>query len=359
MNAQAEEVIDQVKSPPANFFAASEAVARPSGSSMLAEATVQREVAEIQARMLIARRFPRDPIKALDRILNACSRPSLAEVAVYQYARGGSNIDGPSIRLAEALAQCWGNISMGVTIVASDGNKSECIAYARDDETGLYDEKRFTVKHWRDTKQGGYAIKDERDIYELASNMAARRKRACILAVIPGDVVEAALEQIEVTMKAKMEITPELIASLLASFEKFGITKEQIEKRIQRRMDAITPALVVGLKKIFTSLKDGMSKPEEWFEPVEGAQPTEEPKSRTAAVTEKARAARPTKQEPQPAAAQPQSASGPEPITDEVAALLAFDSAKEEGEASAVLDLCKGQPFYARLVESFNTRFKS
>ena len=43
-------------------------------------------------------------------------------------------------------------------------------AYAWDLESGYYDERQFQVRHWRDTKKGGYAIKEERDIYELVAN---------------------------------------------------------------------------------------------------------------------------------------------------------------------------------------------
>lgn len=245
---------------------------RPTGKDAMAvsEGTIQREIAEVQAAVIMAKKFPRDPIAAMDRILQACARPTLAEDAQYQYAKGGQDIQGPSIRLAEVLAQNWGNMAAGITILSSEDDKSECIAYAWDMETNFRDEKRFTVKHWRDTKSGGYKIKDEREIYELAANMGARRKRACILAVIPGDVVEAAVNQCDVTLKAKMDITPEFIKSVLAAFAKLGVAQDQIEKRIQRRIDTLTPALAMQLKKIQTSLKDGMSEVADWFDPVEG-----------------------------------------------------------------------------------------
>lgn len=261
MNAPSEVAVAEVQPNP---FKGGSVVAAPSGA--VAEAAIQREIAEVQAAVVMAKRFPRDQVKAMDRILQACMRPSLAEVASYQYSRGGSDISGPSIRLAEAIAQNWGNIISGVTLLSSDGGKSECIAYAWDLETNCRDEKRFTVRHWRDTKKGGYAITDERDIYELAANLAARRKRACILAVIPGDVVEAAERQADITLKAKLEITDEFLQTLVEAFGKHGITKEMIEKRIQRRIDTMTPALAMQLKKIHNSLRDGMSSAADWFE---------------------------------------------------------------------------------------------
>lgn len=235
-------------------------------SRAMIEIEQQRAIAEAQAAMVVAKRFPRDVVKAMDRIMQACTRPALAEAAVYQYARGGSNIEGPSIRLAEVLAQNWGNIRCGVIEASRKMGESECIAYAWDLETNFYDEKKFAVRHIRDKKGGNEAITAERDIYELIANMGARRKRACILSVIPGDVVEGAVHQCAVTLATKAEVTPERIKSLEEKFMEFGVTKAAIEKRIQRRLDAITPALLVQLGKIYNSLKDGMSQAIDWFD---------------------------------------------------------------------------------------------
>jgi hypothetical protein len=193
-------------------------------------------------------------------------RPTLAENSVYNYSKGGSSVGGASIRLAEAIAQNWGNLQCGVIELSRSNGHSDCMAYAIDLETNFKDEKRFQVKHWRDTKSGGYAIKDEREIYELLANMGARRKRACILAVIPGDVVELAVKQCELTLNAKADTSPEGIKKLIDAFAEFDISKKQIEKRIQRNIESITAAQIVSLKKVYASLRDGMSFAGDWFE---------------------------------------------------------------------------------------------
>lgn len=267
-------------------------------ASAAADAASAREVAEIQGAMLIARRFPRDQKAAMDRIIDACTRKSLAEEATFQYARGGTDIAAPSIRLAEAIAQNWGNLECGVKELSRVGQYSEVMAYAVDLETGFRDSKVFQVKHWRDTRQGGYAITDERDIYELIANMAARRKRACILTVIPGDVVDSAMQQIEVTMKADIEITDDTISKMLDAMAKYGVTKEMIEKRIQRRLDVetLSPALYLNLKRIYQSMKDGMSGPEEWFDMTAGDEPAKD--ENTTAGRARAAAARAAAQTP-------------------------------------------------------------
>lgn len=233
-----------------------------------------RSIAEVQAAMIAAKQYPRDQIVSMDKIINACTRPTLADSAVYQYSKGGSDISGPSIRLAEAIAQQWGNIYFGFNELSrgidNDGvSYSEVGAYAWDLESNTRRQLQFRVRLWRDTKKGGYALKDERDIYELIANQAQRRVRACILAVIPGDVTEAAVKQCEITLKSNADTSPEAINKMAEAFSIFGVTKEQIEKRIQRRIDSILPAQVVNLKKIYASLRDGVSMPSDWFEDAE------------------------------------------------------------------------------------------
>lgn len=336
MNAVTRESID-------NPFG-STVMAKPNATA-LEQAVMQREVAEVQTMAVMAKRFPRDQVVAMDRILQACARPTLAESATYEYSKGGNTVGGPSIRLAEAIAQNWGNILTGIDIIAGDEKKSECIAYAWDMETGARDQKRFTVRHWRDTKSGGYALKDEREIYELCANMGARRKRACILAVIPGDVVEAALDQCEVTLKSNVEVTPEYIKSMEASFQKFGVTHAMLEKLIQRRLDTLTPALALRLKKIYASLKDGMSEPKDWFdiEPAEGT--SEAPAAGVAGVRDA------LKKKPKPAA---QSGA---PYPSEEVALLAVDTAQSRDAALEVVDACRGQTFEASVRTAVENRF--
>jgi len=242
---------------------------RPQQNAALVEVEQQRAISEVQGAIILAKRFPRNQIEAMDRIQTACQRPGLAEQAVYEYARGGSAISGPSIRLAEAIAQNWGNIQFGIKELEQRNGESTVEAFCWDMETNTREVKTFQVKHERYTKAAGRKkLEDPRDIYEQTANQGARRLRACILGIIPGDVIDAAVSQCEETLKAKADTSPESLKKLLDAFAGFKVTKEQIEKRIQRHLDAITPAQIVALKKIYLSLKDGMSGAADWFEVV-------------------------------------------------------------------------------------------
>lgn len=230
--------------------------------------SAQREIAEVQAAIIMARQFPRDMRTVFDRVTMACTRPELAEGALYSYARGGTEITGPSIRLAECIAQNYQNLQFGVRELEQRRDESTVEAFAIDLETNVRQVKIFQVPHVRYTKSGGRQnlSGDPRDVYELVANQGARRLRACILGIVPGDLVEAAVQQVELTLKQKGEVTPERLESLLKKFADYKVTQAMIEKRIQRRLDAMTPSLMVQLGKIYNSLKDGMSKAGDWFE---------------------------------------------------------------------------------------------
>lgn len=250
---------------------------RPSTNNALVDVETQRAISEVQGAIVLAKKFPRNQKEACDRILNACQRVSLAKDAVYTYSRGGTSVSGPSIRLAEAIAQNWGNLQFGIVEMEQRTGESTVKAYAWDVETNTKQEKVFQVPHVRHTKQGAKQLNDPRDIYELVANQGARRLRACILSVIPGDVIDAAVDECDKTLKTKIDVTPEAVHKLVEAFAAFGVSKAQIEARIQRRIEAIEPGQVVQMRKIYTSLKDNMSTPEDWFEPAEteGNKPNE------------------------------------------------------------------------------------
>lgn len=226
----------------------------------------QRAVAEVQAAMAIAKRFPRDTVAAIERIKNACARPRLAEQSMYSFSRGGSDITGPSIRLAEAVAQQWGNVQFGIVERESGSKESTVEAFCWDLETNVRVSKVFTVPHVRHTKSGSRPLTDPRDIYENVANNGARRLRACILEVIPGDVIEEAVAFCQQTLETKCDVGPDAQKKLLGAFRELGVTREQIETRIQRKVESILPAQMVQLRKIFASIRDGMSAVSDWFE---------------------------------------------------------------------------------------------
>jgi hypothetical protein len=239
--------------------------------SAIARIEETRAVQEAQAQFVIAKRFPRSELTSERKIIEACKRPSLAEVAEYSYSRGGSKIRGASIRLAETMARYWGNIRYGFRELSQASGVSEVQAYALDMETNTFQERVFHVRHVRYSKGGVTKLNDPRDIYELIANQASRRIRACILALIPGDVQDAALEQCNRTLAGAGD-TPlkDRLKRMIEAFGELGVTQAMIETKFQRKAEAIDEYQLRDLRAIYNSLRDGMSSIEQNFPDGEG-----------------------------------------------------------------------------------------
>ena len=240
------------------------------------EMAISRQAQEVQAAMVIAKKFPRDEVQSFNRIMRACQRKTLAEQAMYEYPRGGTKVTGPSIRLAEAMAQNWGNLDYGIIELEQKNGESQVMAYAWDLETNTRQTKIFSVPHIRSTKKGNVTLTDPRDIYELVANQGARRVRACILGVIPGDVIDSALVQCNATLLSDNGDKPliDLVRDAAALFQSdYGVTIQMLEKFIGCKSESFTMNDLIRLKRVYKSLKDGMAKRVDYFEMIPDANP--------------------------------------------------------------------------------------
>lgn len=226
-----------------------------------------RAIAEAQGKLVIAKRFPRDEVQAYNRVAQACQRKGIAEKAFYSYNRGGGTVSGPTIRFAEELARCWGNIDYGIKELSQDDGKSEMQAYAWDLETNAQSVQNFTNPHIREAGGKAKILTSQRDIYEINANMGARRLRSRILAILPTDLVDMAINECKKTLAGNNdEPLIDRVKKMVVAFGKLGVTQEQIEKRLGRKVDTMTIDDFTDYIGIYNAIKQGESKIAEWFE---------------------------------------------------------------------------------------------
>lgn len=226
-----------------------------------------RAVAEAQGKLYIAKAFPRDETRARTAVMEVCSRYEFASKAFYSFPRGGETITGPNIRFAEELARCWGNVDYGIKELSRDAGKSELQAYAWDLETNTQSVQNFTNPHQREVGKKMKTLTSDRDIYENNANMAARRLRARILAILPAWLVDAAIAQCKKTVAqgdGKM-ILIDRVRVLVQMFSKFGVTQDQIEKRLKHKVESMSEDELTEFVGIYNSIKDKDSTPAQWF----------------------------------------------------------------------------------------------
>lgn len=238
----------------------------------IAQYQESKELSEIKGKMFLARQFPRDPEWSLQSAMKECQRKELAEAAQYEFPKGDSVVKGPSIRLVEVLARHWGNITSGVDEIESKDGETTIKSYAWDLETNVSDSKTFTVKHERSVGKGDNRkikkLTDERDIYEMVANKGARRKRACLLSVLPGWYVDAAVTACEETLRKSLtegKSMKEVISSIVSAFSEFDISPAQIEDKLGKPVESLSKIDVVKLRHLYSAIKDGFVKPGDAF----------------------------------------------------------------------------------------------
>jgi hypothetical protein len=236
--------------------------------STLMSGEMAKQAQEVQASMIIAKRFPRDINTCYTKIINSCKRKSLAQKAVYVYPKGKKTVTGPSIRLAEAIAQSWCNLDFGIRELSQQDGVSEIEAYCWDKETNTKSTKTFHVKHIRYSKEyGNKALTDPRDIYEMTANQGARRMRNCILAIIPADIVEEAVAQCSKTLIGDNEEPMEdRIRKMVEKFSSIGVTKEMIEMKLGHKIGITTIHEIVNLQQIYQSISDNFADRKAYFD---------------------------------------------------------------------------------------------
>lgn len=249
-----------------------------SNSTGMAAVEESASIAEIQAKMILARNFPRDIDRCLEYIKRECENKELAEKATYEFPRGDTVVKGASIRLIECVARHWGNILSGVKEISSNTREATVKAYCWDLESNFADEKIFTVPYTRTKKTknpDGSAgritvpLTDERDKYEALANMGARRKRACMQAIIPQFVIDEAVAACQRTLENAMkgediEVTKQ---KMLAAFRSKAewISEVDFETVCGKPFENISIKDIVKLRNLYNAIADGFVKPEVAF----------------------------------------------------------------------------------------------
>ncbi len=239
-----------------------------SQSMMTMHPEQSRIVAEVQGAIVVAQHCPRNEQKAYTEILNACKRPALAEAAIYSFPRGGQVVSGPSIRLAEVVARLWGNLQYGIREITTNENETKYEAFCWDMQNNVRASRVFTQSHGRWTKRAGFTqAEDPRDVYEIVANAATRRLRACILEIVPADIVDSAIETCEKTLAGKSEVPiKDRINKMVSMFDSISVSQEMLEKHLRHKLEVTSEVELIQLGKIYRSIVDGMSVRQDYFD---------------------------------------------------------------------------------------------
>lgn len=228
--------LDQIASPrPTSIAAATQATAVEQA----------RAVAEVAAAVRVAQENPRDEVRAIARMRQACSQPAMADRAFYSLPRAGGRVEGSTVHLARSLASCWGNLDYGIRELKRDDEvgESEMQAWAWDQETNVRSSRSFVVPHARmvgSAKKGDKRRERLIDLGDIANNnnsVAARAVRETIFTVLPVWLVAEAEAICAETLRGGAGDAPiaTQVADVLGSYaQHFDLTKADLEAYLDR-----------------------------------------------------------------------------------------------------------------------------
>lgn len=226
-----------------------------------------RAIAEAQGKLIMAKKFPRNYTYAYSKAIEACQRKGFAEKAFFSYPRAGQTVTGVTIRFAEEMARCYGNLDYGIKEMSHEEGKSEMQAYCWDLETNTVSSQNFTVEHILETRQGNRKLTSQRDIYERTANDGARRLRSRILAILPPDLVEDCIAECRKTLAGQNAMPLiDRVKGMVAAFNKLGVTNEMLEKRLGHTIESTSADELVEYLSIFNGLKQKETTISDWFE---------------------------------------------------------------------------------------------
>lgn len=270
---------------------------------------IERAIAEARGQIQLAKMFPRSISEATAEFLDSCRSREFAESAFYTVINRGS---GPSIRFAEEVARCYGNMEYGHRELSRSAGKSEVEVYAWDKQKNNFSKRQITVTHILDTKQGPRPLTQQADIDNRIANVAAKQMRGRILALVSKSLIAEGIAMCQKTLAgANQDSIQARINKMLVAFSSFGVNTDHIKQYIGHPLDSATIDDISELTGVYNALKDG-GKIADYFQSPElekeSLPDTEKKKSslgstaaKKAATAKKAAAKKPApKKEPEP-----------------------------------------------------------
>lgn len=236
---------------------------------------------EIEASLIVAKKFPRNEDDCFQRLAKACSRPSFAEEARYSFPRGGADVTGPSVNLAREAGRIWGNVEFGLHIIRDDDDSMLIRGWAWDKETNFRvgHEDSFKKLIQRKVKNGKpgeteWLIPDERDLRELVNRRGAILVRNSLLQIMPKDFIEDALYKCRLTLESEAATNPDSERKrLLVDFGALNISVEALERKLGHPFSQSSPKELAELRGVCKSIMDSHTTWAEYTREVEPKEP--------------------------------------------------------------------------------------
>jgi hypothetical protein len=219
--------------------------------------------AEIDTQVATAKRYPRSIGNAIQQATTiACMSQEVAASCIYSVPRAGKSITGPSIRLAEIMASCWGNMRYGSRVVSDDGKMLTVQGFAFDLEknAACTFEKKVRI-----TNKNGQRYSD--DMVATASDAGqSKALRNAVFRIVPKVIVDMVLAKAKEVAVGKDKPTSVRREESVGYFGKLGVTKERLLAALDREsVEDMDTEDLLYLQTLAKQIKTGETKIDDAF----------------------------------------------------------------------------------------------
>lgn len=231
--------------------------------TMQALETINRT--EIDMQIATAKAYPRDVQKAVANIeAIACINPSTAEECFYSVPRAGKQIEGVSVRFAEIIASCWGNLRVQTRIIGCDNKHvlTQGVCHDLESNTAVSVE----VKRRISDKYGNTYNDDMITTTTQAASAIAFRN--VVLRVVPKAIIATISEKVKALSlnSIKPEEVPAIAGKMIEVFAGKGVPEDRILNYLNvKKRSEISREHIYMMRTINNAIKEGTVTMQEVF----------------------------------------------------------------------------------------------
>lgn len=211
--------------------------------------------AQIDVQIATAKAYPRDIAKVLKNIETfATMDEETAMDCFYKLPRSGEIIEGISVRMAEIIANSWGNLRVESRIVDNDGKTLTAQAICHDLETNVA--VKTEVKRKITNRYGQTFTEDMQVVTGNAACSIAFRN--AVLKVVPKAYTHRIMERIKQVALGNAATLEKRRVNAVAFFVKNGIQQSELLRFLNKsKVEEIDTDDVANLLGIATAIKEG------------------------------------------------------------------------------------------------------
>lgn len=220
--------------------------------------------AEIDIQIATAKRYPRDIHRALAVIKDiATLDTSTAEDCFYALRRQGTLIEGVSVRLAEIIANAWGNLRVQTQIIGNDGKTITARGICHDLEANVA--VAVEVKR-RITDKNGRTYSEDMQV-TTGNAASAIAYRNAVLKVVPKAVTSRVITEIKDVAMGKSIDLETRRKRMLEYYQKIGVSQAKILSYCHvNKVEQIDGSMIFELSGLKNAIKEGTTTVQQAFD---------------------------------------------------------------------------------------------